>query len=95
MHIELKGLSKHGNTAVYTGLRTVVRLSLTNFPGGVAPTSIEIVGPVLGPREKKAPRAKLTRAERAALPKPTLAERIARREASLVKLKAKAELQLA
>lgn len=89
--LQFKGLSKSGKYALYSGLRTVSRLSVTNFPDSNPPATLEVNGELAGPREKKPPMtAEERRAKRAAAPKLTLAEKIAKREEALAKLKAKA-----
>ena len=79
--------SKNGKRAIYSGAANSLVFPLTAFPGKTAPASIEVVGDVFA--TKSGPKPKLTKEERAALPKPTLAERIAKREAQLAKDKAK------
>ncbi len=91
MTLTFKSLSKNGKRALYSGLRTSVAINLTNFEG--APDEVlDIVGNFRGPRAKK---AKLSKEERAALPKPTLAERVARANARAAKLSAKLAAQSA
>ena len=85
MHLHLKGLTKNGNAALYTGATAVVRISVNAFPDKTAPHYIEVVDGYLAPAK-----VKLTKEEKKALPKPTLAERIAKEEARLARLKAKA-----
>lgn len=90
MTLTFKGLSKNGKNAFYTGAATVQRFALNSFVNKSAPASFDVDDVFAGP---KAPKAKLTKEERAALPKPakkTLAEQIAAREANLEKLRAKA-----
>jgi hypothetical protein len=92
---------------LYKGLRTVSRLSVTDFPDPKnPPATLEITGDLAGPREIKPKRVKLSadelkarreqrKAERANRPKPTLAEKMAQEqkkfEERMAKLKAKAE----
>jgi hypothetical protein len=101
MTLTLKGTNKKNTQAIYSGLKTSVRFALAAFEGKQAPQTIEVQGPFAAPA---APKVKLSKEERAALaaqrkeerknaPKPTLAERIAKREASLAALKAKAQAQ--
>lgn len=87
MVLTFKGLSKNGRAAFYSGAASPVRFQLSAFPGKQHPDSIEVVGDVFA--TAKAAKVKMTKEERAALPKPTLAERIAKREAQLAKDKAK------
>lgn len=87
MILTLKDLTKNGKSATYSGALFPIRFRLTVFPNRTAPATIEVADGAFAPaREKK---AKLTKEERAALPKPTLAEKIARREAALARDKAK------
>lgn len=92
MTLTYVGLSKNGKNAFYSGAAQKLRISLSAFPSKQAPETIEVVGEPFAPA--RIPKAKLTPEERKALrasqPKPTLAEKIARREAQLAKLKAKA-----
>ena len=84
--LSLKGYSKNGKTALYSGLRTVTRLSATNFDGA-APSTIEVNADNFAAArvaESKAER----KARLAALPKPTIAERAAKLEAKAAKLRA-------
>ena len=85
MYLELKGLTKNGNAAIYTGAAGVVRIAVSAFPGKVPCDTIGVSDGCLEPAKRK-----LTAAEKKALPKPTLAERIAKDEARLARLKAKA-----
>lgn len=87
MTLTLKGLSKNGRAAFYSGAVTPIRLNLATFPNKTAPATIEVPDGTFA--AGKAPKVKLTKEERAALPKPTLAEKIAKREAQLAKDKAK------
>ena len=100
MTLTYKNLSKNGKNAFYAGAAVALRIPLTAFVDKVAPQTIEVAGGVFAPA--KQPKAKLTKEERAAQaaqkkaeranqPKPTLAEKIARREAQLAKDKAKLE----
>jgi hypothetical protein len=97
MTLQFKSLSKNSKNAFYTGAAVALRIPLSAFPGKTAPTSIEVADGALEPA--KQPKAKMTaeerKAARAAKPKPTLAEKIAAREAALAKLKAKAEADAA
>lgn len=97
MVLTLKGTSRNGKRAIYTGALISVTIGLGAFPDKAAPANIEVADGVFAPaRAAKTPRVKLTDAEKAAArearknaPKPTLAEKIARREAQLAKDKAK------
>lgn len=92
MTLTYKGLSKNGKQAFYSGAVRTLKFSLAVFPDKTAPDSITVDdGAFRAAGEKK---AKMSKEERAALPKPTLAEVIKRREAALEKLKAKAEAEL-
>jgi hypothetical protein len=95
MVITLKGLNRKGTTAIYTGTLGTVRIGLAAFPGKTAPETIEVVGDIFAVRQPKAPKVKLTKEERAALPKPTEAERIAKMEERLNAAKAKLAAQAA
>lgn len=90
------GTGKKFPQAVYTGLGAVVKIGLAAFPGKTPPQTLEIGGEVVGP---KTPKAKMTaeerKAARAAAPKLTLAEKIAKREAALARLKEKAAKSVA
>lgn len=90
MTLTLKGLSKNSKNAFYTGAKNVQRFSVSSFVDGKAPASFDVDDNVFA-----GPKAKMTKEERkaanAAKPKPTIAELIAKREASLAKLRAKAE----
>lgn len=101
MTLKYKGLSKSGKDAIYTGAAASVRFPLNAFANKQAPDTVEVSGPFAEPKPVK---AKMTPEERAAekarraeerknAPKPTLAEKIARREAQLAKDKAKLAAQ--
>lgn len=92
MNLILKGLTKNGKAALYTGAAAQVRINVTAFPDKVPAEVIEVADGALQPAKVKTPKVKLTKEERAALPKPTLAERIANEEKRLARLKAKAGL---
>lgn len=92
MTLSLKGLSKNGKVAFYSGALFTQRYVVKGFTGGTAPQSISVPdGTFEGPKQ---PAVKLSaeerKAARATKPKPTLAEKIASREAALAKLKAQA-----
>ena len=88
MTLTFTKLSKNSQTAMYSGAAVVLRVSCSAFPDKVPPTTIEVADGVFAPAKEK-----LTAEERKALrkaqPKPTLAERIAKREVQLAKDKAK------
>lgn len=86
--LNLKGLSKSGAYALYSGMRTVSRLAITNFPDSKPPQTLTVSGDLAGPREKLTAEERKARAK--SRPKPTLAERIAKEEKRLAKLKEKA-----
>lgn len=91
MTLTLKGFSKNGKAAFYSGGALVQRYVVKGFEGGTAPQTIVVPDGVFA--APKQPKVKETKEERkarlAALPKPTLAERIAKREKQLEKDKAK------
>jgi len=92
MTLTLKGLDKRGRSAIYTGAAIAIRIGVSAFPNKTAAQTIEVAdGALAGPKQKaeRVARVKLTKEERAALPKPTLAERVARAEARTAALKAK------
>ncbi len=100
MTLTLKNLSKNGKNAFYAGAATTLRFALSAFPSRQAPTSFTVSDGIFA--EPKTAKAAMTveekaaaKAARAALPKPTLAERIAKREAQLAKDKAKLQAQSA
>jgi hypothetical protein len=88
MTLTLKAISKNGRSATYTGAARVVRFPVDAFPDSTPPPHIEVAAgtfaepkPVLTAEEKAAIRA--------ARPKPTEAELVARAEARLARRKAK------
>lgn len=87
MILNLKGTSKNGKNAFYSGAASTIRIALKSFPDGTAPATIEVADGVFA--GGKTPKRKLTKEERAALPKLTEAEKIAQAEARLEKRKAK------
>lgn len=89
MTLTLKGLDKRGRMAIYTGAAINLRLGVGAFPNKTAPATIEVADGAFAPRAEKVARKRLTKEERAALPKPTLAERIAAQEKRLAAAKAK------
>ena len=84
--LTLKSLNKKGTQALYTGARIVIRISVKNFVDATPPTTLDL--DVL-PAVVRTAKVKLTKEERALLPKPTLAERVARAEKRAASLKAK------
>lgn len=97
MILTRKSISKNGKAAYYTGAAQTLRFPLGVFPNKTAPESITVTDDLFAPARQ--PKVKETKEERkarlAALPKPTLAEKIAKREAALAALKAKAEKEAA
>lgn len=101
MTITLKTLSKNGKQAYYSGAAQILRFPLGAFPNKTAPQTLEVPeGTFAGAKEPKTPKAQMTpeqkaaeKAARAAAPKPTLAERIARREQLLEKDRARLAAQ--
>lgn len=93
MNVSLKGLNKKGTAAIYSGLKTTLRFPLAAFVNKQAPDTIDLTGPFAEPAVKE-PKVKLTpeerKAARAAKPKPTLAEKIAREEKRLEALRKQA-----
>ena len=92
MTLTLKGLSKNGKRAIYSGAAVSLAFPLALFAGKQAPATITDLS-AFAEKSVKQPKAKLTKEERAALPKPTLAEKIAKREAALAKDRAKLAAQ--
>lgn len=99
MTVTLKGLNKRKTVALYGGTPGVIRISLGAFPGKTAPEAMLVTAPdgseVFAVKAAKTPKVKLTKEERAALPKLTEAEKIARMEDKLAKAKAKLEAKAA
>lgn len=91
MKLTLKGLNRKQTTALYSGTPGTVRIGLAAFPNKTAPAEIEVAGGVFAVKAPKAAKVKLSKEERAALPKPTTAEKIAKMEARLVAAKKKLE----
>lgn len=91
VNLVLKGLDKRGRNAIYTGAAVSIRIPVAAFPNKTAVASIEIAdGSLAGPKEKKAPMtAEERKAARAAQPKLTLAEKVARAEERAAKLREK------
>ena len=93
MTLTFKGLSKNSKSAFYTGAKTVIRFNLNAFLNGTPPQTIAVDDGVFAP--PVTPKEKLTQEERIALraaqPKPTEAERIARMQARLDKRRMRLE----
>lgn len=93
MTLNLKGLDKSGRNAVYTGAAISLRFPIGAFPDKNAPPATLTFEGLAGPREPKKPRAQMTKEEqkaaRAAQPKLTLAEKVAKQEERLAAQKAK------
>lgn len=87
MILKFRGLSKKGQAAFYDGAAFPFRINLTLFPGKVAPATLELPDGLFA--ASKQVKAKLTKEQRKALPKPTLAEQIAKRQANLQKMLAR------
>ena len=88
MELTLKGINRKNTQALYQGGRAVIRVALVNFADKTAPQTLLIDDAVLVKPVREA-KVKLTKEQRAALPKPTLAERVARAEKRAAALKAK------
>jgi hypothetical protein len=84
MTLQFKSLSRNGRNAFYTGAAVTIRIPVAAFPDKQHVESIEVADGVFRPAKRK-----LTKEERAALPKPTLAEKIARQEKALARNKEK------
>jgi len=93
VQLTLKGYSKNGKVAIYSGARTAIRIPKAAFDGGTALQTLDVDG-LLAAKEKPAPKPKLTKEERAAArknkPKPTIAERAAKARERADKLAAAA-----
>lgn len=88
MTLTLKGLSKNGKRAIYGGAASSFQVPLGAFPNKTAPQTWEVADGVFAEPAVKVAKAKLTKEERAALPKPTLAEKIEQRRKALAALEA-------
>ena len=88
MQLTLKGLNAKKTTAIYSGTLGSVRIGISAFPGKTAPATIDVED-VFAVKAAKEAKAKLTKEERAALPKPTEAEKIAKMQERLDRAKAK------
>ena len=78
MKLTFKGYSRNSKNAFYSGAAVAIRIPLSAFPEKQAPQEFEVADGVFAPAKVKAvrePKRKLTAEERAALPKPTLAEK--------------------
>ena len=91
MTLTLKGITKNGKTALYTGASHVLRFQVASFVNKTPSPTIEIEGNLAETTAKVKLTPEERKAARAAKPKPTLAEKIAAREAALAKLKAQAQ----
>ena len=95
MTLTFKSLDKRGRNAIFTGAAVALRFPIGAFPNKTAPASLEIDG--LAEKVAKPSRATMTteerKAARAAQPKLTLAEKIAKQEERLAAQKAKLAAQ--
>lgn len=94
MTLTLKGLDKRGRNAIYSGAAISLRFPVGAFPNKQAPPTIALPdGALAGPKEAKTPREAMTpeqrKAARAAQPKLTLAEKVAKAEARTAALRDK------
>jgi len=89
MNLTLHGLNRKGTTAIYAGTTGTIRMSLRAFPNKTAPATIEVAEGVFAVKVPRQPKVKLTKEQRAALPKPTAAEKIAKMEARLTAARVK------
>lgn len=91
MILTLKGLDKRGRNAIYTGLATAIRVPIGAFAEKQPLPTFEVEGAFA---EKRQPKAKMTaeerKAARAAAPKLTAAEKLARLDKRREKLLAEA-----
>ena len=98
MTFTLKGLSKNGKQAIYTGAIQNLRFPVGAFEGKVAPQTITDLSVFAAP-VVKTPKVKMTpeerKAARAAKPKPTLAEKVAAAQKRAAALQAKLEASAA
>ena len=98
MTFTLKGLSKNGKQAIYTGATQNLRFPVGAFEGKVAPQTITDLSVFAAPVVKP-PKVKMTpeerKAARAAKPKPTLAEKVAAAQKRAAALQAKLEASAA
>jgi hypothetical protein len=91
MTLTFKNLNKKQTQAIYSGIRGAVRFPLSAFENRQAPQTLDVTGPFAEAAKPKAQMsAEERKAARAAAPKPTLAEKIAKREAQLQRLREKA-----
>jgi hypothetical protein len=90
MQLNLKGLDKRGRNAIYTGAAVSIRIPIGAFPDKQPPQTLEVGDGFAGPKE---PKARMTpeerKAARAAQPKLTLAEKVAKAEQRTAALRAK------
>lgn len=92
MTLTRSGLSKNGKTAMYSGLRNVLRIPVIVFEGGTAPDSLTLDGAAFAVA-KIVETKEQRKARIAALPKPTLAEKVAKRQKQLDAMKAKLDAE--
>lgn len=91
MQLTLDKISKSGTTAIYKGAAVAIRIGLSAFTNKTAPATLDLNGELAGPKQAKVPETKEERKARlAALPKLTTAERVAKLEEKLAKLREKA-----
>lgn len=85
--LTLKGLDKRGRNAIYTGAAVSIRIPVGAFPNKSALPTFDVDG-LAGPKEKRAPMTPEERkAARAAQPKLSLADKVARAEERARKLR--------
>ena len=89
MILTLTGLNRKNTYAFYAGTPGTVHISLSAFPNKTAPEMIEVADGVFAVKAVKVAKVKLTKEQRAALPKPTAAEQIAKMEQRLAAARAK------
>lgn len=99
MLLHLKTLTRNAKAAIFGNARTTIRIPLVNFADNTAPAELLIDDAVLAkvvktPRVARTPEEKeAARLARKNAPRPTLAEKIAKREAALARDKAKLAAQ--
>jgi len=86
-------LSKSGKYAIFSGLRTKIRIATTNFVDEKPLPTFTVEGEFAGPRAKLTPEQRKEARKNA--PKLTLAEKVALEEKRLEKMKAKLAAQAA
>ena len=80
--LTFKQLNKKGTAAIYSGLRVALRIPIGAFVDKDPLPSFSDFSGFAGPKVAK---VKLSKEERAALPKPTLAERLKQSEAKMAR----------